>query len=313
MSIEKVRAYFAGRGMEERVMEFPVSSATVELAAAALCVIPARIAKTLSFKTAEGGAMLIVCAGDAKIDNHKFKEQFRLKAKMLTPDEAVTLIGHAVGGVCPFAVPEDVPRYLDVSLRRFSSVFPACGSANSAIELSCDELSEYAGASWIDVCKDWTPGDDPAVDARLTDVGEPSDGEILLRLNRASPADPKKGYVPAYHFDIVRASDGAKAGVCDLRLGYRRTLYYGGHIGYTVDEPFRGHGYAERACRLLLPIARLHGMPYVFISCRPENLASRRTLEKLGGTLLETAELPPDTELYRDGAREECIFRFPTD
>lgn len=153
MAIEKVKAYFRERGMEERVQEFDVSSATVELAAAALSCEPARIAKTLSFMV-DGNALLIVAAGDVKIDNHKYKEQFHTKAKMLTPQEAETLVGHAVGGVCPFAVNEGVKVYLDVSLKRFETVFPACGSSNSAIELTIPELEKYSvSAGWVDVGK----------------------------------------------------------------------------------------------------------------------------------------------------------------
>jgi len=155
MSIERVRAFFREQGMEERILEFPVSSATVELAAVAVGCEPARIAKTLSFLVA-GDPVLIVTAGDAKIDNPKYKAYFKAKAKMLTTDEAVTLIGHAVGGVCPFAVNAGVTVYLDVSLRRFRTVFPACGSSNSAIELTIDELENYSGSkAWIDVCKAW--------------------------------------------------------------------------------------------------------------------------------------------------------------
>ena len=153
MSIEKVKAYFAALGMEDRVLEFPVSSATVELAAAALGCEPCRIAKTLSFSVG-GAPILIVTAGDVKINNSAYKARFSAKAKMLTPDEAVTLIGHAVGGVCPFAVNEGVTVYLDESLRRFETVFPACGSGNSAIELTIPELEKYSGyADWVDVCK----------------------------------------------------------------------------------------------------------------------------------------------------------------
>ena len=153
MSIEKVKAYFAALGMEDRVLEFPVSSATVELAAAALGCEPCRIAKTLSFSVG-GAPILIVTAGDVKINNAAYKARFGAKAKMLTPDEAVSLIGHAVGGVCPFAVNEGVTVYLDESLRRFETVFPACGSGNSAIELTIPELERYSGfADWVDVCK----------------------------------------------------------------------------------------------------------------------------------------------------------------
>ena len=155
MSIERVRAFFKARGMEDRVLEFPVSSATVELAARALGCEPCRIAKTLSFLV-EGRAVLIVAAGDAKVDNHKYKAQFGTKARMLSPEEVTALIGHAVGGVCPFAVNEGVAVYLDESLRRFVTVYPACGSSNSAIELTIPELEEYSASSgWIDVCKGW--------------------------------------------------------------------------------------------------------------------------------------------------------------
>ena len=153
MSIEKGRAYFRSLGMEDRVIEFTVSSATVELAALALGVEGARIAKTLSFKTAEG-CMLILAAGDARIDNHKFKDKFHMKAKMLSADEVLELVGHPVGGVCPFGIDPAIPVYLDVSLQRFQTVFPAVGSASSAIELDLDELFRYSNArEWIDVCK----------------------------------------------------------------------------------------------------------------------------------------------------------------
>ena len=153
MSIEKGRAYFRSLGIEDRVREFDVSSATVELAAQAVGVEGARIAKTLSFRTADG-CMLILTAGDARIDNHKFKETFHCKAKMLTADEVLALVGHPVGGVCPFGCNEGIPVYLDNSLMRFETVFPAVGSANSAIELNLDELYRYSKAiSWIDVCK----------------------------------------------------------------------------------------------------------------------------------------------------------------
>ena len=157
MSIEKVKDYFAAQGMAERVMEFEVSSATVELAAAALSCEPCRIAKTLSFML-DGAPILIVAAGDAKVDNPRYKAKFGAKAKMLTPDEAVALIGHAVGGVCPFAVNEGVKVYLDESLKRFHTVFPACGSSNSAIELTLAELEKHSAAcEWVDVCKAWRP------------------------------------------------------------------------------------------------------------------------------------------------------------
>ena len=153
MAIEKVKEYFARFGMEGRVREFAVSSATVELAAKALGCEPCRIAKTLSFMLGSG-PILIVAAGDAKIDNPKYKAQFGAKAKMLTSDEVEALIGHGVGGVCPFAAKEGVAVYLDESLKRFETVFPACGSSNSAIELSIPELEKYSGyVSWVDVCK----------------------------------------------------------------------------------------------------------------------------------------------------------------
>ena len=153
MSIEKVRAYFKEFGIEDRILEFPVSSATVELAAVAVGCEPRRIAKTLSFMAGEK-PILIVTAGDAKIDNPKYKAQFSQKAKMLSFDQAAELIGHAVGGVCPFAVNEGVTVYLDESLKRFETVFPACGSSNSAIELTIPELERYSGfAAWVDVCK----------------------------------------------------------------------------------------------------------------------------------------------------------------
>ena len=139
--------------MEERILEFDVSSATVELAAAALHCEPQRIAKTLSFMV-EDHPILVVAAGDAKIDNPKYKARFSKKAKMLSPEEAETLVGHAVGGVCPFAVNEGVEIYLDESLKRFETVFPACGSSNSAIELTIPELERYSGyIEWVDVCK----------------------------------------------------------------------------------------------------------------------------------------------------------------
>ena len=155
MAIEKVKEYFAGHGIADRVLEFDVSSATVDLAAAAIGCAPGRIAKTLSFSV-NGSAILIVCAGDARIDNPKFKAYFGVKAKMLAHEEAESMIGHAVGGVCPFAVNEDVQVYLDVSMKRFDTIFPACGSSNSAIEMTMEELEKHSGSiEWIDVCKDW--------------------------------------------------------------------------------------------------------------------------------------------------------------
>lgn len=155
MAIEKVKEYFTKIGIADRIREFDVSSATVELAAQALACEPCRIAKTLSFLV-DGKAILIVAAGDAKIDNPKYKARFGTKAKMLAPDEVETLIGHGVGGVCPFAVNESVEVYLDESLKRFDTVFPACGSSNSAIELTIGEMEQYSGfTSWVDVCKGW--------------------------------------------------------------------------------------------------------------------------------------------------------------
>ena len=153
MSIKEGRAWFRALGMEDRVREFEVSSATVELAALALGVEGARIAKTLSFKT-ETGCMLILAAGDARIDNKKFRETFRFKARMLSADEVPELVGHPVGGVCPFGCKEGIPVYLDESLRRFETVFPAVGSPSSAIELDLDELFRFSRAQdWVDVCK----------------------------------------------------------------------------------------------------------------------------------------------------------------
>lgn len=155
MSIEKVKAYFAQYGMEDRILEFPVSSATVELAAQALNCEPKRIAKTLSFRVGEQ-AILVVAAGDARVDNAKYKNRFGVKAKMLSHEEAAEMIGHAVGGVCPFAVKEGVAVYLDESLKRFHTVFPAAGSSNSAIELTIAELETYSRfTDWVDVCKGW--------------------------------------------------------------------------------------------------------------------------------------------------------------
>ena len=153
MAIETVRAHFRAIGMEDRILEFDTSSAPVELAAAAVGCGPARIAKTLSFHVAERVA-LVVAAGDARIDNPKFKAQFGCKAKMLKAEEAEPLIGHGVGGVCPFAVNGGVDVYLDESLRRFDTVYPAAGSAASAVRLTPDELASCAApCTWIDVCK----------------------------------------------------------------------------------------------------------------------------------------------------------------
>lgn len=155
MSIEKVRAYMKQFQKEDKILEFETSSATVELAAKALNVIPARITKTLSF-CCDDSCILLAVAGDAKVDNKKFKTEFGMKAKMLSPEDALRLTGHAVGGVCPFANPSEVKTYADISLKRFETVFPACGSSNSAIELGCDELYELSRAlKWVDVCSGW--------------------------------------------------------------------------------------------------------------------------------------------------------------
>lgn len=153
MSVESVKEYLASYGFAERVREFDVSSATVPLAAVALGTEEARIAKTMSFRTTNG-CVLIVCAGDTKINNQKFKARFGIKAKMLSSEEVPALTGHAVGGVCPFAVKAGAEVYLDESLHRFETVFPAAGSSNSALELTCDELEQCSRAlGWVDVCK----------------------------------------------------------------------------------------------------------------------------------------------------------------
>ena len=153
MGIKEVRDYLKKWEKDKFILEFDSSSATVELAAEALKTSPARIAKSISLKNGDG-AMIVVTAGDSKIDNSKFKSEFGFKAKMLTAAEVVEFIGHAVGGVCPFAIKSNVPVYLDISMKRFDTLFPACGSSNSAIELTCDELEEYSHSiRWVDVCK----------------------------------------------------------------------------------------------------------------------------------------------------------------
>ena len=153
MSIEKVRDYMKNFGMEEKILEFPVSSATVELAAKALNTEGKRIAKSLSFLVNEK-AVMIVTAGDGRIDNKKYKAEFSCKAKMLTPEQVDEMIGHSIGGVCPFAVNTGVEVYLDESLKRFETVFPACGSSNSAIELTISQLEKLSGfIKWVDICK----------------------------------------------------------------------------------------------------------------------------------------------------------------
>jgi len=155
MSIEIVKKYFQKWNIENRIQEFPISSATVAEAALALHCEEKRIAKSMAFKV-DGEAILVVTAGDAKVDNSKYKAQFHTKAVMIKPDEMSALIGHPAGGVCPFGIPDDIKVYLDESLKRFETVFPACGSRNSAIELTLSELEEYSGyCKWVNVCKGW--------------------------------------------------------------------------------------------------------------------------------------------------------------
>ncbi len=157
MAFEKAKEHLRKFGLEDRILVFDTSSATVELAAEAVGCEPARIAKTLSFQV-EDGCILVVAAGDARVDNKKYKAQFHTKAKMLSFDEVEALTGHAVGGVCPFGAREGVKVYLDASLRRFEKVYPACGSSNSAVELTLPELERASGCeAWIDVCKSNTP------------------------------------------------------------------------------------------------------------------------------------------------------------
>lgn len=159
MSLESVKAHFKQWNRENDIMEFNTSSATVELAAEAIGVEPARIAKTLSFR-GEENAILVVAAGDAKIDNKKFRHTFGFKARMLSSEEVLEQTGHAIGGVCPFGLKNTLDIYLDISMKRFATLFPACGSTNSAIELSCEEILEYSGAEgWVDVCKGWEHAD----------------------------------------------------------------------------------------------------------------------------------------------------------
>lgn len=154
MSIENAKAYLRKWNIENRVMEFPVSSATVTDAALALHTEEQRIAKTLAFMV-DKQPILIVAAGDARVDNKKYKNTFQKKASMLKPDQVLEIIGHPIGGVCPFGIKEGVLVYLDVSLKRFETVFPACGSANSAIELTIPDLEKYSGfQAWVDVCKE---------------------------------------------------------------------------------------------------------------------------------------------------------------
>ncbi|MEK4059260.1 MULTISPECIES: YbaK/EbsC family protein [Paenibacillus] len=156
MSIVSVKEHFRTFNREQDVLEFATSSATVEMAAATIGVIPARIAKTLSFRGVNDDAILVVAAGDAKVDNKKFREVFGFKARMLSPDEVLEQTGHEIGGVCPFGLARELKVYLDISMQRFDTLFPACGSTNSAIELTCDELALYSKSTdWVDVCKGW--------------------------------------------------------------------------------------------------------------------------------------------------------------
>jgi len=156
MSIDRVRTHFSKWNRQAEILEFETSSATVEDAASTIGVIPARIAKTLSFRGDEDSAILIVTSGEAKIDNKKFRETFSIKARMLSPEDVLDQTGHAIGGVCPFGLKNKLDVYLDVSLKRFETVFPACGSSNSAIELTIDELEKFSlYCNWVDVCKGW--------------------------------------------------------------------------------------------------------------------------------------------------------------
>ncbi len=156
MSLETVKDYLKKYAVDDRIRTFDVSSATVDLAAQALNVIPARIAKTLSFLTKDKKCLIVVAAGDARIDNSKFKACFGEKAVMLPYELVEEMTGHPVGGVCPFALNAGVPVYLDVSMKRFDTVFPAAGTASSAVELTCGELEKFsAAAAWVDVCKGW--------------------------------------------------------------------------------------------------------------------------------------------------------------
>jgi len=161
VAIEAARKHLSRWGREKDILEFQASTATVELAAAAAGVEPARIAKTLTYKLGES-AMIVVAAGDARTDNGKFKNVFGVKSRMLSADEALQYTGHAVGGICPFGLLNALPVWLDISLQRFDTVYPACGSGNSAIELTCSELETYSGASgWVDVCKGWNEPHEP--------------------------------------------------------------------------------------------------------------------------------------------------------
>jgi prolyl-tRNA editing enzyme YbaK/EbsC (Cys-tRNA(Pro) deacylase) len=153
MAIEQVRTYFCQWNRDKDIIEMDVSTATVPEAANALGVVPARIAKSISLKQGDG-AMIVVTSGDMKLDNRKYKDTFGCKARMLSPEEALQITGHAVGGVCPFALPPGIDVYLDISMKRFETVYPACGSSNSAIELTMEDLHQYScSKEWVDVCK----------------------------------------------------------------------------------------------------------------------------------------------------------------
>ena len=166
MAIDAARHHLARWGRDKDILEFETSSATVELAAQAAGVEPARIAKSLTFRNGDG-ALMVVAAGDARTDNGRFKAAFGMKPRMLTAEEALHFTGHAVGGICPFGLVTDMPVWLDASLRRFDTVFPACGSSNSAIRLTPAELEQYAGASgWVDVCRGWQTTDEDGVPCR---------------------------------------------------------------------------------------------------------------------------------------------------
>jgi len=163
-SIDKVREYLKDRGLDGKIREYPVSSATVELAALAAGVIPARIAKSLTFH-GDGCCVMVVAAGDARVNNGKYKQVFGKKPSMLPPDRVLALTGHEVGGVCPFALPDTTVAHLDISLKRFATVFPACGSGNSAIELNMEQLWEASGAvAWVDVCTGWQEVEGASID-----------------------------------------------------------------------------------------------------------------------------------------------------
>lgn len=170
MSLESVKDYFKKWNCDADIMEFDTPSATVEQAAETIGVIPARIAKTLAFRGNEDKALLVVTSGDAKIDNKKFRHTFGFKARMLTPDEVLEQTGHVIGGVCPFGLKNECDVYLDASLKRFDTVFPACGNTNSAIELTIDELYQYSSAKeWVDVCKGWEGADSQEMAALRND------------------------------------------------------------------------------------------------------------------------------------------------